>query len=104
MKPSKLHPNFKKITSIPLLLIAILKERKKEIKACAQKPTNMDETIQTSSKFQENNIHSTASDHNTQRKKENRSMRPKTNKQTWIKPSKLHPNLKSSLKHNYLAT
>jgi hypothetical protein len=45
MKPSKLHPNFKKITSIPLLLITILKERKKEIEARAQRQTNLDETI-----------------------------------------------------------
>ncbi len=59
-----------KITSIPRLIITILKERKKEIEACAQKQTNLDETIQNSSKFQENNIHSTASNHNTQRKKE----------------------------------
>jgi hypothetical protein len=51
----------------------------------------MDETIQTSSKFQENNIHSIASNHNTKRKKERKKIeacaQKQTNKQTWMKPS-----------------
>jgi hypothetical protein len=44
----------------------------------------------------ENNIHSTTSNHNTKRKKERKKIeacdQEQTNKQTWMKPSKLHPN------------